>query len=269
MKAYKTILILSLFCFSCEEELTWDTQSQNNDLLVVEALLTNEKMNHLVKLSHTNPESNGVWNPASGAGVAIFDGENVNGLLEFPAGSGLYFTDGNFRALFGKRYQLFVQYDGQTYTASDQSVPGEPFTGEEVYEEAGNDLYTLSFNGGIDPSITRYILSWGQTEYCDFNPPEELCAAKVVYYDLKTVDVNQQFRPEKEKIFFPEQSIIIRKKYSLSEPYRQFLRSMLSETEWRGGNFDVQRGNVFTNLSEGAVGFFAVSTVVTDTTIVQ
>jgi hypothetical protein len=43
---------------------------------------------------------------------------------------------------------------------------------------------------------------------------------------------------------------------------------MLSETEWRGGVFDVQRDNVSTNLSEGAVGFFAVATVVADTTVI-
>ncbi|MBE9509733.1 MAG: hypothetical protein IMY71_02550, partial [Bacteroidetes bacterium] len=44
--------------------------------------------------------------------------------------------------------------------------------------------------------------------------------------------------------------------------------TMLSETEWKGGVFDVLPGNVYTNLSEGAVGFFAVSTVVSDSTVV-
>jgi hypothetical protein len=44
---------------------------------------------------------------------------------------------------------------------------------------------------------------------------------------------------------------------------------MLSETEWRGGVFDVQRANVSTNLSEGAIGFFASCTIVTDTTVVK
>jgi hypothetical protein len=43
---------------------------------------------------------------------------------------------------------------------------------------------------------------------------------------------------------------------------------VLSETEWRGGAFDVQRENVPTNLSKGAIGFFAVSTVLSDTTII-
>jgi hypothetical protein len=44
---------------------------------------------------------------------------------------------------------------------------------------------------------------------------------------------------------------------------------MLMETEWRGGIFDVQHGNVITNLSSGAIGYFAASTVVTDTIFIE
>lgn len=267
MKIRLTILSLCLFCISCEKELAWEVNPQNNDLLVVDAVISNEKMNHLVKLSHTNPESNGGFNPASGATVVISDGANNELLFEFPSGSGLYFTSPDFRALFGKQYFLLIQYNGKNYAATDASVPGQPLDNEPVYKEVDNGLYTLNFREGEDPSMTRYFMNWIQTPYCDDS--EVGCLAKVIYYDLKTVDVNQNFRPEKETVFFPEETVIIRKKYSLSEPYRQFLRSMLSETEWRGGYFDVQRGNVFTNLSEGAVGFFAVSTVVTDSTFVQ
>ena len=43
---------------------------------------------------------------------------------------------------------------------------------------------------------------------------------------------------------------------------------MLSETEWRGAVFDVHRADVTTNLSNGAIGFFAVSTIVSDTTVI-
>lgn len=267
MKTRLIILSLCILCISCENERYWEIDPQTNDLLVVEALITNEKTNHLVKLTHTNPESNGGFNPASGATVIISDGINNELLLEFPAASGLYFTSPDFRALFGKQYFLLIQYNGKSYSASDASVPGQPFNNELVYRQADNGLYTLNFSGGEDPSMTRYFMNWIQTPYCEGSA--EGCLAKVIHYDLKTIDVNQYFRPNKEIVFFPVETIIIRKKYSLSEPYRQFLRSMLSETEWRGGNFDVQRGNVFTNLSEGAVGFFAVSTVVTDSTFVQ
>jgi hypothetical protein len=54
----------------------------------------------------------------------------------------------------------------------------------------------------------------------------------------------------------------------MNEAHAAFIRTLLSETEWRGGLFDVQPGNVQTNLSEGAVGYFAVSTVVGDSTII-
>jgi hypothetical protein len=39
------------------------------------------------------------------------------------------------------------------------------------------------------------------------------------------------------------------------------------ETEWSGGVFDVQHGNVNTNLSNGALGFFGVCMVVIDTIV--
>lgn len=72
-----------------------------------------------------------------------------------------------------------------------------------------------------------------------------------------------------KQLLFLWGSTVIRRKYSVSAAYRNFLRSMLSETEWRGGIFDVDRANTATNLSAGATGFFAVTTVVADTTTVQ
>jgi hypothetical protein len=41
------------------------------------------------------------------------------------------------------------------------------------------------------------------------------------------------------------------------------------ETEWSGGLFDVQPGNVTTNLTNGALGYFAVCMIVSDTIYVN
>jgi hypothetical protein len=89
-----------------------------------------------------------------------------------------------------------------------------------------------------------------------------------VYYDLKAIDVSEIYKPGKADFNFPLNTIVIRKRYSVSPSYKAFLRAVLSETEWRGGVFDAQRADVPTNLSQGAIGFFAVSTVVSDTTII-
>ena len=43
----------------------------------------------------------------------------------------------------------------------------------------------------------------------------------------------------------------------------------MMETEWTGGMFDVKTENVKTNLREGAIGYFLVSTVVTETTYIE
>jgi len=94
------------------------------------------------------------------------------------------------------------------------------------------------------------------------------CRAKQIYYDLKNVDINEQFKPTQERVDFPAGTVIIRRKYSISPRYREYLRGMLSETAWRGGMFDTFPANAATNLEGGAVGFFAVSTIVMDTTLI-
>jgi hypothetical protein len=130
--------------------------------------------------------------------------------------------------------------------------------------EKGN---ILVFNSqGVDPSYVEHFITWQHTNVCT---EQSLCKGRLIHYDLKTVDVNEMFKPEQENFYFPDQSIVVRRKYSLSAAYKTYLRSMLSETEWRGGNFDVQRSNVPGNLSEGATGFFAVCSVVSDTTLIQ
>jgi pullulanase len=44
----------------------------------------------------------------------------------------------------------------------------------------------------------------------------------------------------------------------------EFARSLLMETEWRGGSFDVLYGNVPSNVSNGGLGFFSVSAELSD-----
>jgi hypothetical protein len=72
---------------------------------------------------------------------------------------------------------------------------------------------------------------------------------------LNNIDVNTIFGGDREVICFPSGTTIVRKKYGLTESHQSFLRSMLMETDWSGGIFDVQHGNVETNLSNGALGF--------------
>ena len=81
--------------------------------------------------------------------------------------------------------------------------------------------------------------------------PDEENHALIYHYTLNSVDVNRIFCPDREHVRFPPGTIVYREKESVSRAYEEFLRGMLSETDWRGGVFDVLPGNARTNLVKG------------------
>lgn len=257
------LIVISLF-FACEERIDIPIQSKDTELLVVEGVLTNENINHKVKLTLPYQSMYGKATPASGAVVLVVEGNSkIHTLYEQPAGSGEYYTP-TFRAVFGPVYTLYILYQGKEYVAQDSSAPVEPLTPLD-YRRV-NDEYTLVIGeSGENANYIDHSISWKNTPAC---LPESSCEGRIVFYDLKSIDVNEIAKPGKTEFLFPAGTTIIRKKYSVSAAYRSFLRSVLSETEWRGGVFDVDRVNATTNLSAGAIGFFAVTTVVSDTTLI-
>ncbi len=249
---------------ACEEPIDWKLDPQDERVLVVDGIFTNENLNHLVKLSLSNKHSNEGFVPASNAQVVISDGTDFVQLTEFPLRSGFYYTP-KIRASTNRQYILFIQYGGEEYFASDRAKPVELMKSVDI-RPVNDSLFTIFFTAENDQSYIRHFLTWENTAYC--SQSNDICFAQINHYDLKTVDVNDLFKSNKERVLFPENTILLRKKYSISNIYRAYLRALLSETEWRGGLFDIEKGNVFSNVSNGALGFFAVSTVVSDTTIV-
>lgn len=258
------LIFIMLGFVACEDPYKKSLLTEDTRLIAVEGMLTSENTTHLVKISHPYKTQNGVTLPVSGAIITVTEGTTIYTLTENPSGSGLYYTP-PMPAVTGKRYLLQIIYDGKIYTAEDTPPPIEPLS-QISYYKTGND-YSLDLTpSGNHANYTNHEISWRNTSTCT---SETGCHAKIVFYDLKTIDVHEVYKPEKENLHFPPNSTIVRTKYSLSATHKNFLRSMLSETEWRGGVFDVQRANTTTNLSDGAIGFFATSTILSDTTIVN
>lgn len=260
-----TILLIAIFLQGCEEQFDWFLDEGGANLIVVEAVMTNENRNHLIKLTRPHQVQNQNPEPVTGAAVRIntIDGPILT--IEFPAGSGMYYTD-SIRFVGNKNYTLVIQHNSKTYSASAIQPGVEPLPTEELYRAVEDSLYTLNFpESGEDPSYIKHYLYWKHLGNCSESND---CQAKIIQYDLKNVDVNEEFEPTQESVSFPAGTVIIRRKYSVSDNYREYLRGMLSETAWRGGAFDVYPANAQTNLSEGAVGFFAISRVVSDTILV-
>lgn len=265
MRIRYLFLVISLVVFSCEEQIDKPLQRVDSDLLVVEAVLTNEKLKHKITLSHPYQSINGNSTPASGATINVIEANTVvYNVIETPLGSGEYYTE-ELTAVFGKPYTLLIQYQGKSFTATSGSVPVQPLPTFQ-YERAADDYYRLIISDSdSDPNYVDHSIMWNNTSFCQTGEP---CSGRIVHYDLKTIDVNELFKPDQRDYVFPVGSTVIRRKYSVSPDYKSFLRSVLSETEWRGGVFDVQRANPVSNLSNGAIGYFAVSSIVADTTII-
>ncbi len=259
-------LLVFLILVSCEAERDWDLQSGSLPVIVVDGILTNEKKAHEIRLTRPVMEMNQTPEPVSGAVVAVFDGSKVYLLNEDPIKPGFYKTIPEFRALYGKQYRLYIFFQDQEYRANASMRPVTPLNPMIIRTEG--ELFKIEFQGSDEPSMVEVWLDWSHLSGYKDKPVDET-QAKLVFYSLNSIDVNEMFKPEKETVLFPGGTKILRKKYSLSDDHQKFLRTMLSETEWKGGVFDVLPGNVFTNLSEGAVGFFAVSTVISDSTVVK
>lgn len=265
-------LFVALFLLqACEEKTDVNIQGQLPDLIVVDGLITNEKKAHEIKITRPVNKLNAPAEPVSGAYVAIHDGDTTIFPEEKKQGS--YFTHPEFRAVFTKRYFLYITYNGQEYSAVTTMVPVTPFEPlTYVPAEDSSGMYKIQWNEDAyddDESAMWHVLIYPPGYHNSSIHPVDTDIKKLVYYTIFSVDVNRMFAPDKREELFPGGSIIVQKKYSLNDEHASFVRSLLSETEWRGGLFDVYHANVETNLSEGAVGFFGACTVLSDTIYVS
>jgi Domain of unknown function (DUF4249) len=258
------LLVLFLLATACEEPFQKQLSSKSSNLIVVEGTITNENINHRVSLSRPYQTQNETPEPVSGAILTLTDGSTSYLLTESPTGSGQYYTPA-LKAITGKTYTLTIHHQGKDFVAQDTPPPVESMEPLQYFRADTTDYALFLPTSGTNPNFIRHDINWKNTGRCTAG---NSCEGEIIFYDLKQLDLNEIFKPDKTDFFFPANSIVIRKRYSLSPAYRTFLRSLLSETEWRGSVFDVQRADVTTNLSEGAIGFFAASTVVSDTTVI-
>lgn len=266
-----TVPVLVVFALllapcSCTEQIDWDLELMEQDLLVVEGKITNQPGRHEVKLTRPVFEMNGVPEPVSGAVVDIADSRlALHPLEEDPRRPGVYLTEPGFSAVVSRGYRLRIALGEQRYTAVTFMRPVSDFQNMRVFRVQDDPpLFELYISDSQQPAIVRVQLDWSHVRGYDTLPGTENHAL-IYHYSLGGVDVNRLFPPDREHVRFPPGTVIIREKESVAPVYEEFLRGMLAETDWRGGVFDVLPGNARTNLSEGAIGYFTAAAVIRDT----
>jgi hypothetical protein len=258
---FKIWLFVLLPALSCEKQTTWDIQTSGT-FPVVDCIITNELKYQELRLYQSADTMNTMPAGISGASIVLSDGTNTMEFGEDAFEAGRYVSEAPFRAAAGNRYRLTVTYGGISDTAYASMTAVTPLEQFEIVPY--DSLSRFIFHSGSQPSMTEVCYDWSDAEvYCE---KYGSCKASEVFYTLDNIDISKQFAPDKQIIPFPENTRIIRRKYSLSDDHQRFIRSLLLETDWRGGLFDTEQGNVPTNFSHGVRGWFAACMVVSDTT---
>lgn len=132
---FRVIYFIALGCglFGCTEPFKLETKVFEN-ALVVEATITNEFKQQVVKLSRTYPLENEIPTIETGAVVKIIDGNNINHEF-YEAQPGVYLSNQEFKAVEGISYRLEISTsDGNEYESNPEYLP-QNVEIEKIYPE--------------------------------------------------------------------------------------------------------------------------------------
>ena len=260
--------ILLLSSYGCTKEIEIDLD-EGDRKLVVDAWFTTEQTVHEIRLTQTADYfSNETVPLVSGATVQISGGGQLFPFSETTPG--IYQSAPTAKAELGNEYTLSITYDGQIYEATDycDTVPTLDFV----------DLF---FNA--DPDGDWYdILIW-TTELSGYGH----------YYCWRLLKNGEYLKDTLSEIYFEADEYLgdglnfeaypiewiyadevnsgdtlTLEQHNISKQTYDAFIAILSETEWRGGIFDAPPANIQSNVSNGGLGLFIVSPMVTMDVIV-
>lgn len=241
--------------------------------LVIEGGITNETKQHSILLSRTKVAvTNTPAERVSGAAVAITDGINRFVLEEIDTIPGIYLTGPNVAGEIGRTYVLTVMVDDITYTAEDTMEPVTPFGSvEELFElpnrvedylEEGQGVYEHQF-----PKVRYGVAAPSKQTLFSYDSIAN-GLRQAVFYEFPQIDRQGfllNFAGTNPTLILEVGSTVVQFKSSMSRAHYDFIRAVFAETQFRGGIFDNIPGNAPTNVSNGGLGFFSASAVITRT----
>ena len=276
-----TALFSYLFITACtEEEITLDLKNTEMPYqIAVSGGIYSIYGHQFLKL--TVPfEQNKRVKPASGATIEVGDGQNTYQFYETDE-LGEYKSIEEFAGEVGKVYTLKIEYNGNTYFASDSMVAAKEIELDKIpitdircqiqnnwYRHPDKKLTVLSLCidqqvFGCDENAIWMDCGRGNT-----NKPIVITPKKLVVLDRSYAHQSSPPQGLYPMAFESDVTFQCSKldtvefvKLSISDKYYKYLFSRFNLVEWGGGMFSTIPGNTKTNLSKGATGFFCACDV--------
>lgn len=272
LKIGYVILSAALLCVSCEKKINWDLKASDEQFLIVDGIITNELKQQSIHLSLSLTSPDDSISYPENVELSVFDGADTIHFIQDPINKGDYSSETKFAGVINKTYALEINYKNTSFKAEADMYPVSTDIDLTYIPNSDSTMYYIpneiaQFNPD-EAAMYEVSLDWSAVPGFE-ELPETETKARLYYYVLSTIDVNQIFAPEHETVFFPAGTNLQLKKYALSPEHESFIRSVLLETQWHGSNFDTEEGNVHTNLSNGALGFFGACSVISYSTVVE
>lgn len=260
------ILMIAMFS-SCEEVIDWEEKYRGEENIVVEAILTNELKHQEVKLSRVYAAINDTATSVSGATVYV----EANGVMyefaEDETNPGYYLSAAPFSVVKNIVYILHIVWNGKEYLAGSRLSEVAPMQEITFIPDADSGMLRL---GNFIPvfhltqqAMYKIDIDWSHLSQASPNQ------ARQYQYTFNSLHISEFVQPPKTPLIFPKGSIVTVRKYGLDEAFAAYLRSVVIETEWNGAIFYSASENAPTNVSNGALGFFATCSVVEETVIAE
>jgi hypothetical protein len=276
MKKYLFVLpLLILITTSCTERVDVELDSSLTRL-VVDGTITTDTTTHYIQLSTTSGYYyNDPPPPLSGAGLEITDDlGNVENLTEMAPGK--YATSPLFAAVIGRTYTLTIdlpnEIDGhKIYTASSTVTPIYPIDSIGlVFQDWGEKgFYEVTCYYQDPPSRDFYLFNiFKNGEMLTDSIRNQFVSEDSFYNGNYTNGIGVGFLDQsKERQVLHYGDTVTFQGCNISEAYYNFVVEVQTETGFQTPLFSGPPANVKGNISDGAIGFFAVYSVAYSSTI--
>lgn len=274
-KIYRiSILFLFLTALACEETIRLDTEL-NQEQVVVEGLITNSDLNYVRLTKSRDFYSRGLAQGIPSAEVTVSD--NLGNIRRYvhnpdnaPGLEGVYLPEVAYTPEVGVTYSLSATVDGTTYMAQETLLPVTEIDSLTVIvnEEERDDPE--------DEDRFYEVLFYAQE-------PQD----RVDHYLFKFYRNGELIKDAEEDIYFGEDEYIgeeiddlpiagfyalddevLVEMYSITREAFVYYSDLFNLINNDGGMFSPPPANPRTNLTNGALGYFQVSAIETETIII-
>jgi hypothetical protein len=271
MRTKHILLIVIALVVSCTERVDFDLEEAGEPRLVVFSEITNDKKAHEVKLGKSAPYfHNQPTEMVSGATITIQDGIGTIHLTEDKNRPGVYLTPDLYYGRTGRTYQLEisdvdVNDDGvlENYSAETKMMASAPVQAIQV-------AYTSRWKGwdvaiySKDPAETTdyYLFKVYKNGVLYTDSISDYWTSDDRFFNGNEINgpVVQYFDEEKGEIVAVGDTITL-EMAGITKEYYDFIAGVFTETNEKVPIFSGPSANLKGNISNGALGFFAVMEV--------